>query len=289
MMPLLTGSPRRARPRCAAGCRTRAPPCRPAASCRRRGARLPPRPRRAPPRRCAPCARKCRSARSRARASRRPARRAARSSASCRRGSTVTCRPRSLSTLAASRPEQAAAHHDRVVAGAGVGAHASGSRASCGRRRPRRCSSPSASVMPSTAAPAVSCRSRSPPRRSGGSCRRPSRPVFAAVSSRSTTVPSNRRTPLRRVPRRRLDDDRVGAPPASTLLEQDAVVGAVRLLAEDRDVVARRGHRAASARRASRQVAMPLPMIARRFLRAVTALLRCPMGPTALTRARRTS
>ena len=163
---------------------------------------------------------------------------------------TVTCRPRSASTLAASRPEQAAAEHDGAVAGARVGAHPravvhgpvdedAGSQFAAGGRHARR-----------AAAPAAGCRWRAPRRRSGGARRRRSRCCLAAVSSRLTTPPSCRRTPCASYQAARLGDDRRRAPPRQHLAEQDPVVGAASLLAEDDDLVAQRAPFARPARRA---------------------------------------
>ena len=101
---------------------------------------------------------------------------------------TVTCRPRSARTLAASRPSRPPPRTTALSPGAGVRAHAACSRRSCGRRRrPGAARRPCDDHARRAAAPAAGCRWRARRRRSGAGCRRPVSTACAAVSSRSTT------------------------------------------------------------------------------------------------------
>ena len=149
------------------------------------------------------------------------------------------------------QPEQAAAEDDGAGRRPGVGADAAGSRPPSGRRTPR----PSAGRRPPAARRAAArtpgCRWRTRPRRTG---RRWPSEAWSVVAGGVEPVDQHagveRDAPLG-VPRRRLQRDLVRRAAAEDAAEQDAVVAAVRLLAEDVDARSAAWRCGGAARRAA--------------------------------------
>ncbi len=207
-----------------------------------------------------PGARRCRGPPPTCAGSRRPGRRAGRSSASAPACTTSTVRPAVLQSAGRLQAEQSAADHDRLGPVRGLGDHGRRCRRGCGsrtRRRPASCRRP---TVPPSAGRTTGCRWPGSACRSGvvvpsSACTR-----WANVSMPHHPHPGPQVDAVVGVPVQRVEIDlgRIIAA-GKHIRQQDAVVVAVRLVAEDGDVENGRRRPAARISSTARMPAMPLP------------------------------